>query len=501
MQLAETLGVAAEVGGELQKQNIQRDIVQAQTDIQQGVALGDDPSTAREATFMKVKAEADWAADQKRFDETLDSEDLDSLSAEELDLRISELVTDQIGGADESDTYANQYAAFAGEYRVQRIRDHQDRIALALNEQGQANLVAATEARYDDHAATGDPFDYQSFHTDAVNLSPGGAEANDLMMTILATQAITNADPSLIDNIPDEWADGQRTFKHIPSFQSKILNARAQAQAALDARNNAAAKAAKLEAEQNEEAALNQAYLMAANGIDPTGFLSQQVENGIVGQDKARPLTGFGRGNRDDFRNEAANFQILAALQVQIASNPASVSPTDLFMAYQEGVYGPPESPEAQGKLRQQLTDLSEEKRNAERLRSDPIYQARLEEIRKVTEPSKDILGNPIPEDQALSAEIQREFRERVANGESPAEIQPQLIESYNERRKSLMETLETRSPATAIDLLGAGRLTPADVRRTFETQGWDVTEFEWMAEGTPAQQQVWSEVLKAYGI
>jgi hypothetical protein len=499
--LADALGVASEVGAELQKQNIQQDIIEAQTDIQKGVTLGDDPSAAREATFMKVKAEADWAADQKRFDETLDSEDLDNLSAEELDLRISELVVDQIGGADENDIYANQYAAFAGEYRNQRIRDHQDRIALALNEQGQANLVAATEARYDDHVTTGEPFDYQTFHTDAVNLSPGGAEANDLMMTILATQAINSADPELIDNIPDEWVDGQRTFKHIPAFQERIRVARQRAENAREAINKELIAQRKAEAER----LLAALTIKAIEGDDVSLELQALLEDGAIEAKDARPIQTFSQGQRGEIRTEAQRDLRLAQINTVIVGDPNALSAGDLLDEYRAGTFGPQDSPQARALHRQTVQDLQEARDRARRggPNANPIAKANRAELKLITALRKDVLGNVLGETAetiALTAEIMRRYDTEVAAGADPAVLRESLTEEFRNRKQSLSTgpgTLSIRDKNDGYERVNRGEVTPQDLRNSLEAQGIGVEEVILDLENT--NPELLRNILSAY--
>lgn len=170
----------------------------------------------------------------------------------------------------------------------------------------------------DEYASTG-RIDWDALHDKIMETAKiDGTRANEIMAATARELAETNADPELLDSIPDNWANGHASFKTVPRFADALAASRRAAENQRDQniRLEEARSAAALKARQQQ----NSAQVMSdiIDGKSRKAQIGALVLAGELTPEEARALVAFegspAIAGKDG--DGSANYNLVNALEI-----------------------------------------------------------------------------------------------------------------------------------------------------------------------------------------
>lgn len=499
--LSASLGLAGDV---VQQEAVRRDregFDQATQDFAQGIDP-QSPNAGYERAYSQLTARRQWVEAKRQIEEELRQTNTDDMSAEELGAFLDSKYADFTGmDENEADVLVPRMLAFR-EDTIQQWHERQKEIV--LNDQA-ASLTVVVEDGYENYVrqktlGVDAQFDYEGMHEQTRTFFPG-AETNEMYFKMISDIAIRSGDPDLIRNLPDRWADGTPTFKNIPAWNERVLNAETRAQAVYDGRQTAEAKALKAQREKQNEEGLNFAYDQVRDGIDPGPTLDALRAAGVISGKDADQVTKAFRSSRDDYRKQGADFPRVVRMQAEMQLDPSSVTVGDITIAWAEGAFGPPQSPEAQAAHRQMLQDREESIQTQRRVLSDPVAASYVRQFEQITNPGKDVLGNVLSDENKLQADLLGNLKRDLINAGSPSEkkdIYNRHLKEYDETKKLYKANRNIAAPSDAVTFLLDDTLNDAQFREQITARGWSFTTFQSLRQQGSLTPEQYARVLQA---
>jgi hypothetical protein len=238
--------------------------------------------TERELVEMTAKAEALYLNSPNK-------ENPEALQAE-----LDGLWTSQFGSLDPE--------VDADRVKFRQARAGWDTIVSGINEQVRNDAAKALQDSIEDDVTMlarteyGDNgrIDWDRMNDRLVNeLKISGPRANDIMLATARELAETNADPELLDAVPDKWANGAASFRSIPRNVDAMAASRraAENQRDYNIRREEAASAAALKARQQQNSA--QVMFDIINGRSRKIAVGNLVNAGELTPEEGRALVAF----------------------------------------------------------------------------------------------------------------------------------------------------------------------------------------------------------------
>lgn len=234
--LAGALQEGAQAATGVLKERNRKGEEQALLDYNNGVVNEDSRNAGYLAGAARLRGNADLVLEIPKIREQLLKEDLDSMTDDEVQARVAELITASFGGVDkEHPEYVATVAAGIQAFELQTIEDHRNNVIETAREEDASRLAITLKADYE---GTGEgygsrTFNYEYLHSEALR-QRDRPDVNPFMADFLTKEALDQADPSIIDNIPDAWPDGTPTLKSIPKYAEALRSARDAAQSKRD---------------------------------------------------------------------------------------------------------------------------------------------------------------------------------------------------------------------------------------------------------------------------
>ena len=457
-QLADSLTVGSQfMALEDTKQNLQ-----GATDFQQGVVDESNTNQSYQNAVSSLRTRARWIQDSDEFDESLKSLDLENISQGELDTHIDELFRAKYDQIDDP-VMAKALVPRMQKYRTEvyeRVLKMQEEAEIAENA---ANLTQTAEEAY-----KAGQFDYHQLNKDVSGVFQGG-DRNEVYFRVLADMAIRNGDPELLRNIPDRWikedgSAGQATFKHIPDFNERMLNAELRAISAKTSKEKAAAEAI----EAQSESLFNQRSLEAMELVfagDEAGaqelVYSMRDIPGIDPKDIYYMHKGMSALNKISEQLPADNYS-LADLAISVYDGSASMS--DVAEAFGKGVFGYDDG--GFSNMRQMLSVIKNRSESDSEVNRAFSYNVSL--IKSAYNPkTKGELGKINGEiqrhrDLALKVYERKVYREGMDPQEAFEEVRTDFDERFKKLPSSSIDLGQGLTPGQAIGHLLQGDISPS---------------------------------------
>lgn len=284
----------------------------------------------------RLRARADAARVVPSVKDRLRQMDTDSMSEDELSSAFNEMVRSEIDIENPSEAeqiYLSEIADFILEAEVDVIGEHKVNSLQASREAEEVDLRDAMGLDYE-----AGEFNYETLNSEITRMRDG-AERNELYWQTLKNMANAANDPTLLENIPSNYANGVPSIKHIPEYEEKIQDETR----AIHSRLAAQATAARVEEVRAGTAEADALALRIAHSIVNEGSANPDDMNayGVHPYAKSATLSaleGTRRGSRDDLEEREANFPYIVGLRSKIHRGESGVD--DIMLAYESGLLG-----------------------------------------------------------------------------------------------------------------------------------------------------------------
>lgn len=455
--IAEALQIGLPVAADISKRNQQRDADQGRADALAGTIDPEKQKRSRAyshaaevaVTYNKTITELEKirndAAEFKRGNPEFTVEQLDEFYA----ARIKQFLVDEETG----DATFTPEATLEVLPLLQREKD----AALAeAGEQIRAEVQTQVEAgeirRFDAEISAGaDPTEAVVALNNRLAQTVDRSRLNGVMFSALANLAVQKADPSILEAVPEQWANGAPTFRNIPEFRGRFTAAVAQAEAAAA---NAATQRSKL-ADQASEFAL----LSAIVGGEYVSDEDIVARIGVSKPNVARQLISFKETINNGRDEDAIDFDRVNLMRARVFSN-ASKDPVGEVMAlYEMGVFGPTDAKQTAQVVSALLSDAQQMASfNARQGSSTTSIWREMSELLDDSFPiTKDLFGKPNREQTRINLELKEKFAiETLRNGKDPVDVRRALEAEYRDAYDDATKRAATVSPA---DLTPAGKI------------------------------------------
>lgn len=277
-----------------------------------------------------------------------------------------------------------------------------------------ANLKAAAAAAHDEHFAL-----------------LGGTRANELIVAQLGALAVAEADPSILDSIPERASSVPRLGRIAEQY-------RREAQSARDLKD--AEKERTIE-ESRKRVRAESRNAIAVDILD--GRFSQRqvrdlVAGGILDFEDARALMNFAEDTAND-RGGGEEEGSLAALQMEAQVRKGEAGIDDIM------------SSNLSVKDKRRLLASAATADNA-------VNRSLKSDLGRRFTPPRALGGAVNPADIVLQADVLREFDERVQNGEDPRKVYEDIKKAHPEKFKQATpagKTVTTNVPGVSVQEIG----------------------------------------------
>lgn len=332
------LSSVLKTASELERGRIPFVRAQADRDVESGNINPNGNYTYRNRV-EQTRARATWQRDEAAVRESLKDLDLTSISAAELNEHLDEQFG-KYAGVDNPNILGVVVPGMR-ELRSKitaEVLEHQ-RVA-EYNENG-ANVYEIARGQYEEGT-----FDYNDINT-IIAGEPGapglfeGADRNKVFFQIISDLAIRNADPELLQNIPDEWPNGVKSIKNIPEYADQLRRAENQARAAREAE----VKAAKAEQDLLEDEAMSQ-FTKELMGLTTSGDTAGAYKLLEVARREIPWMEGddlvelFNSVSQMDNVIDEERRDNAAVSALTLAVNTGQATARDVFLAWQGGSFG-----------------------------------------------------------------------------------------------------------------------------------------------------------------
>lgn len=471
--LADFAGAGAEFLGNRQIRKEREGFEQAAKDFSSGIF--DEEQHQRNKGYMtgreRLRARADAVTMLPEIKDEMRKMDLDSMTEEEVSAAFNALVRAKFnpdGEADEAEqVYLLELADFILAAEIEIIGDHKVNALAEARSAERTDLVNNIRGQYADPDGG---IDYKFLH-DEVDRMQDGPKRNDLYFNTLALVAREFGDSEVMKNMPSNYPDGTPSIKHNPDWDERINSVIAQADAIKVQMLAATEKVRKAYVSD----VTRQVYIDQANG-NPVAFedvtTDVLVSSQFTGTEMASFISSATSINAEQFKRGGDTVQ-QARLTADMALDPRNVTVQELWKAYQEGVFGDPDSVEAGARHEQMQDTLKQYRRDHDAVMSNPIAKARLAELVLITQPELDLLGNKQSQHVELSASIRRKFSEGIAGGKEPIALSEELKVEYAVRKTAITELIHMRTPMSAATLLANEQIDAADYVAAHHANGW----------------------------
>lgn len=420
---------------------------------------------ARRLGYMRVRTERALIEDRNELVQKYLAEfDKETGTPDELNAFIDEFFQERYAGLDpESDVDEILGAGLADNLegiRRELLEDFSADLRERQQDEIEGDLYAIAR---DDFGADGE-IDFKELH-ERMLPTLGGSRANELLVSIAADVAISQGRPDIIDNLPAQWPDGTPGPKNVKRLADTVRNARISAENQRRHQERLAESQGEAELREQREAAEVNVMLGILEGREVSVQVSNLLQDGLLSPEAGRTLLKFQDAQADNFSAGTVNDSVAADLEVKLYTGEADV--TDVIEAAGEGRLGSGRA--VKSELTRLLSLAGSVRTIAEQRLSTPEAKRFEKEISSLLTPAKDAFGNPKPIELQTQATALREYNERVANGESPAEARNAVLEEAARRRQVTQQaTSEARqdSPEELLRLLEQGAISDTEFDR-----------------------------------
>ena len=458
----------------------------------------DNKNQGYNTAWDQMDAEADLNLAKKELPEVLRGASAEDLSEAE----VQGLITDYMQGMFEGVTPDSAYGSIMAPgllaleqglldtHRDQQIEKIQMDQRSTMMDNVQNRFEASADRRADNSVIPGtEKFDYEYLGAQT-NTFFDGTDKRTVYWESIYDFAIRNGRPDIIRNVPKRFASGDPTGIDDPNIQDEHRAAEAaalrmQEKKATDEQTAAASRRAALRADGQLDLLIG-----IMDGIDPTATALEFAQNGIIKpEDVTASISAF-RTMRDDRAQHGFDPNQIAILQTQSAldSSHPSLEPNSLLQAFANGIFGPPDSPEAKTAFRQMLQDVQGAKDRRSRVNADPRKKTWVNRFDESFPTPKDQFGVPVPGVLTqLRAEYSAEFEMAIlaAPPEKYREIYAEYSKLYVEQEKLQSAQATSRTPVTTLKQIVRGNFTPEQGAAHARQQGWtSQTVINMRAEG-----------------
>ncbi len=433
----------------------------------------------------QIEAKNDLHLFSKELPEVLRGADWENLQEDEAQAVIDGYFSAQLKGINPESQYGQQVAEGIFAQNAKLLETHRDFQIARVQQEQRVMIYNEAVGSYELDGVL--DYDTVAKHT---GVAFDGANKMATYWDIIYDVAIQAGDESIIDNVPERFPSGDPTGINDPSLLADHMTSK----------NKAIAVREKREREEASAAAARRAALRATgqldlltgivDGIDPTATALEYAQNGIIKpEDVTASITAF-RTMRDDRAQHGFDPNQIAILQTQSAldSSHPSLEPNSLLQAFANGIFGPPDSPEAKTAFRQMLQDVQGAKDRRSRVNADPRKKTWVNRFDESFPTPKDQFGVPVPGVLTqLRAEYSAEFEMAIlaAPPEKYREIYAEYSKLYVEQEKLQSAQTSSRTPVTTLKQIVRGNFTPEQGAAHARQQGWTAqTVINMRAEG-----------------
>lgn len=381
----------------------------------------------------QIEAKNDLHRFTKELPELLRGADWENLTEEEAQGVIDGYFEDQLKGINANSVYGKMVAEGIFKQNAELIETHKNFQLERIKQEQRTLILEEAGVSYENDGV----LDYETL-MNRTGLAFDGDEKMENWINILEALAVQYEDETIIDNMPDRFPlSGDPSGKSDPRFTARLNTARNKARAAREATERKEAAAAKAAREARREEAMVDLSELAIEGQDPIATALEMAQLGII---DAADITTIGtayRTIRSDRAKHGFDPERIAQYQTTIALNPNDpmLKPDNLLMAFADGVFGPPESPEARTLYRQTLQDREQAQERKQRIAQDPAKRVWVGRFNEAYPVPKNQFGFPVPGVLTeLRAAYSAEFELAILN--APADQYATIFEAYAKRYK-----------------------------------------------------------------
>lgn len=358
--------------------------------------------------------------------------------------------------------YKSQFDGLDPESDVERARmehvvDEWERINSAVRGQFDEDVLTqqAEKLQADFFEIAGADFeddgiiDYEALNESMMPVI-GGPASNDLIVSIITDLAIKNGRPDILDAMPDTWANGTPSPKHINKYDDTMRNSRQAAEA----------QRVYLErvAETEEDDALKDIYELSERAHmesilgeqDITSQLLDDVTNNRISSEKARTLINFQRSYQDaqiaGTPMTAESWDSYADLEVKLLTGAlvGQEAQDAITAAVDAGTLGSGKT------LAQNVNSLFTQLRTVESsTRNSLEFTSALDTIQADYTIERDAFNREIRASKQYQARVIRRYADLIREGVSPTEAE-QRVRNEMPPREFRDTTIDTGAAAIA---------------------------------------------------
>jgi hypothetical protein len=318
---------------------------QAAFESAQGGTRGDNTTQGYNDMWDQIEASNDLHLFAKELPEVLRGADWENLHEGEAQAVIDGYFQQQLDGINPQSVYGQKVAEGILQQNAQLLDVHRNFQVQRLKQEQRVMIYNEALATFE----TDGVVDYDTI-AGRTGIAFDGPEKMSTFWDVIADLAIDAGDESIITNVPERFPSGDPTGVTDPKMAAEINTMTAKARAVREGRERAAAAGAKAERERIRDTAKTEMIgLIVEQGADPTATALDFARNGIVDPEDITAMATAYRNIRDDRAKQGFDPGQVAIFQTQAALDPGHdmLDPNNLMIAWSEGVFGPPNSPQA----------------------------------------------------------------------------------------------------------------------------------------------------------
>ena len=444
-----------------------------------GVRGQDNKTKGYNDMWDSIEASNDLHLFSKALPEVLRGADWENLTEDEAQGVIDGYYQEQLKGINPNSVYGQKVAEGILQQNAQLLDTHRNFQLQRIHQEQRVMIYNEALATFETDGAV----DYDTIAA-RTGVAFDGAEKMTTFWEVIYDLAIDAGDESIIEQVPERFPSGDPTGINDPRLLADHNTAISKAIAKREAGERAAAAAAKAEKERIRNTAKTEMIGLIVEGdIDPTATALDYARNGVVEAEDITAVATAYRNIRDDRAKQGFNPGLLAQLQTQIAIDPTHemLDPNNLLLAFSEGAYGDPRSPQAKTAFRQMLQDRESARERRERVNSDPRKKTWVNRFDESFPIPKNEFGFPAPGVLTeLRAEYSAEFEMAILEAK-PSEyrtIFDEFAKQYKDAEKLTTAIDSAGSPTTTFRQTLRGNLTPEQAAAHARNNGWTVDSF-----------------------